>query len=124
MYSIINRSTGELIALTDSPRYVKENDNEVFVRCSRDDADALVINGSIYNLLGKSNIKGADEVVITYKETGEYVFNNKRNIEQNKVAVEEIENATCELDATSSKKLSEIENALCEIDDKLNGGEW
>lgn len=79
MYAIIQNGT--YLALTEKPRYVKLNNNEVWVTCEKKDALGISVNGTLYNLLGRADIEGAKEVVIKEVENGEFLFSSLKQIQ-------------------------------------------
>lgn len=116
MYAIL--SEGQLIALCDKPRYVKiKEETGVYIESeSKEDALALSVNGTLYNLIGKDNIPDAPEALVRDTSVSEYVFNNKIQINKNEAAAITIEDALCEQDSNIEERLAMIEDALCELD--------
>lgn len=116
MYAIL--SEGQLIALCDKPRYVKiKEETGVYIEAeSKEDALALSVNGTLYNLIGKDNIPDAPEALVRDTSVSEYVFNNKIQINKNEAAAITIEDALCEQDSNIEERLAMIEDALCELD--------
>lgn len=124
MYAIL--SGGTIIALCSKPRYVKRNENNVYIEADATDAIGVSVNGQLYNINGGNAIADAPEAVVVQRDIFEYVFNNRVKIKKNEEttgsAIIEMENALCELDIAADEKLIVLENALCEIDSMINGG--
>ncbi len=124
MYGIY--SGGELLALCDKPRYVRLNEQSgAYIEATKDKAQAIAVNGELYNIPGGNAIENAPEAVAVEVEAGEIAFSNRARIVQNEettgAAVVEIENAMCESDMQTDGRLTEVENALCELDAAING---
>lgn len=62
MFQIIDENAN-LIAQVDSPRYVRLNDNGVWIRCPPYDAQCVAVNGVRYSLVGKDIVEDAPTVV-------------------------------------------------------------
>lgn len=121
MYGILNNGT--IISLCDEPRYVKISEtNGCYVQCSKEEAIALSVNGILYNINEEKNIQDAPQAMAIEIDAPEYIFNNKKELEQNTKYISEIEDAICDLDSTKEDRLTDIENALCELDNLINGG--
>lgn len=119
MYSIM--SDGVLIALCDKPRYVCFNpDSGAYVETTPEKAVAVSVKGDLYNINGGNAISDAPEAVIREEDAAEYVFNNRARIVENEentgAAVVQLEEALCEQDIASEKRISAVEEALCELD--------
>ena len=80
MFAIYN-SKGEMVDICEEPRYVKKNDNNVYVQTSREDADGISVRGTLYNLDGRDTIPGAPQAVVTEAEGGELILQNMDRIE-------------------------------------------
>lgn len=125
MYAIV--SGGALVALCEKPRYVRRNpDSGAWVEASREQAEAVSVNGDLYNLRGGSAVPGAPEAAVREDDVAEYVFGNRVRIagseQRTGTALVQIEDALCEQDAAAEERLTAIEEALCELDSALNGG--
>lgn len=124
MYAIL--SDGVLLALCDKPRYVKKNDDGIYVESAKEEAIALSINGDLYNIRGENHIPDAPQVVVKDDDVSEYVFRNRMKIEEDAktfgAAFVASENAICEMDAGYDERVSAIEVALCELDELMSGG--
>ena len=75
MYAIL--SGGALVALCDKPRYVRKNENGIFVEAAPEEAIALSINGTLYNINGGDAIPGAPQAIVSESDAAEYVFRNR-----------------------------------------------
>jgi hypothetical protein len=63
MYKLINVTTGETRNV-EIPRYVRMAKNGVWIFCTEDDAQCLVISGKRFSISGKEPVADAPEVVI------------------------------------------------------------
>ena len=79
MYAIM--SGGALLALCDRPRYVKVNEEGVYVEAQEPEAEGIAVNGDLYNLPGGTAIPGAPEAVPIEAESGELIFQNTARIQ-------------------------------------------
>lgn len=125
MYEII--SGGKLLALADSPRYIRRNETSgCYVEAAKEDAIGVAVAGEVYNLPGGTAIPDAPEAFIRESDASEYVFRNRVMIEENAESAEaafiQSENALCELDETTESRMSALEDAVCELDEIINGG--
>ena len=124
MYAIL--SDGVLVALCDKPRYVRKNENGIYVEAAPEDAIAIAVNGTLYNIEGSNAIPDAPEAFVREDDVGEYVFDNHARIVANETAtgtaVVQLEEALCEQDAATEERLTAVEEALCELDSAINRG--
>lgn len=125
MYAIL--SGGALVALCDKPRYVRLNpESGTYIQAAAEDAEAIAVNGTLYNINGGSAVPDAPEAVVSEGDASEYVFDNRARIvraeETTGAAVVQFEEALCEQDAVTDERLSAVEEALCELDSAINGG--
>lgn len=120
MYAIM--SGGVMIAMCDRPRYVKVNNNNVYVEASAEDAIALSINGNLYNINGRDAIPDAPEAVVVSMDGATVIFGHGMQIAEHAGAIITAEDAMCEMDAAMEERLIAVEDALCELDSAMNGG--
>ena len=77
MYAIVVQ--GEIIAMQDSPRYVKINpETGVIIECSREEAEGIAANGVAYNLRG-GTVFETPEVEAKEIESGEVLVQTENN---------------------------------------------
>lgn len=62
MYKIFSNET--LVAAVTTPTWVKMQDNGSFTLCGADDAQGVVMNGTVYYVIGKPKIEGHPPVVV------------------------------------------------------------
>ena len=125
MYAIMVE--GNLVSLCDCPRYVRLNESTgAYIQAQPEEAIAVSVNGTLYNIGGGEHIKGAPQAVVAEKDAGEYVFRSGVRIEevdeQTGAAIAGVEEALCEVDAAGEARVAEIEEALCELDSMISGG--
>lgn len=127
MYTITCGDT--LLSICDSPRYVKKKeDTGAYVGAGFQDAQAVSIDGTLYNILGKRKyIEDAETVLIQQSDTSEFIFETRVAVEKNKndsdSSIIKIEDAVCELDAVTDERINSIETALCELDELISKGD-
>lgn len=71
MYKIINDN--ETMALTETPNYVRLQDNGCFGLCGEPEAQGIVYNGTVYHLLGRPELEGKETVMLLYTDAGEEI---------------------------------------------------
>lgn len=126
MYAIL--SGGALVSLCDKPRYVRRSpDSGAYIEAAPEEAIAVAVNGTLYNINGGSAVPGAPEAIVREEDdAAEYVFANRARIAENEQAtgavVVQLEDALCEQDAVQDERVSALEDAVCELDAALNGG--
>lgn len=79
MYAIM--SGGALLSLCDSPRYVRKNENDVYIQADKSEAEGISVNGTLYNIGGRTAIPDAPEAVVMEAESGELIFQNTARIQ-------------------------------------------
>lgn len=126
MYTILQN--GELLAFCDKPRYVRiKEESGAWVEAEEKDAEAIAINGELYNLIGKNTVADAPQVVVKNGDAAEYIFGNRAQITQNKeeqdAAIITLETAACEQETATEDRLAAVEEAVCALDSVINGGE-
>ena len=55
MYKILHK--GKFAAMVDEPRYVKKNDNDVWVECDEENAEGVSVHGELYPLSESSVVE-------------------------------------------------------------------
>lgn len=78
----IIRTDGTELGLVDEVRYIKRSAYGVFVEASVSDAIGVVVNGTVYNLLGHSDIEGADTVLVSRASTADELTAHKASIDE------------------------------------------
>lgn len=79
MYAIM--CSGAMLTLCDSPRYVRKNENGVYVEAKEPEAEGLAVNGTLYNIGGRMIIPDAPAAVVVEAESGELIFRNAVSIQ-------------------------------------------
>ena len=84
MFQILNRK-GDVLAETDSPRYIRQKNNGVWRHCDKDDATHLAIDGNRFDLndIFINQIDAADKL----KSVAQDNIQNASDIEELKAAV-------------------------------------
>lgn len=59
---------GATVAMTEAPNYIKQAENGCFVLCPEAEATGIAHNGTVYHLLGRPDMAGA-EITIMLEET-------------------------------------------------------
>lgn len=70
MYRIINIDTGVNLGVDDKVIYIKFGESGDFTPTTENEAIGVALNGVPYNLIGHSEIKGADTVVVSEIDVG------------------------------------------------------
>ena len=70
MYRIITTS-GLDLGLTDEPRYIRRGASGAYTQAKREEAIGLAHKGIVYNLIGKTEIEGAETVVVVESSTAQ-----------------------------------------------------
>ena len=55
---------GATVAMTEAPNYIKQAENGCFVLCPEAEATGIAHNGTVYHLLGRADMEGAESTVI------------------------------------------------------------
>ena len=82
MYRIAKVSDGTELGITDSVRYIKIGKNGSFASAERKNATGVALDGVAYNLLGHSDIEGADVVTVSEVDGGKLIAECKAAIEE------------------------------------------
>lgn len=59
---------GATLAMTEAPNYIKQAENGCFVLCPEAEATGIAHNGTVYHLLGRPDMEGA-EITVMLEET-------------------------------------------------------
>lgn len=115
-------SDGLLVALCDVPRYVRLNpDNGCYVQAEEAEAEAIAVNGELYNLPGGTAIADRPEAFVNEQDAAEYIFANQTLIVQTAETQDVLQVAMCEQDAVNDERMSALEEAVCALDSAING---
>lgn len=68
MYRIVK--DGAALALIEAPTYVRQAGNGCFVLCQEDQATGIAYGGTVYHLLGREAMDGAESVILEEVDTG------------------------------------------------------
>lgn len=68
MYRIVK--DGAALALIEAPTYVRQAGNGCFVLCQEDQATGIAYGGTVYHLLGREAVEGAESVILEEVDTG------------------------------------------------------
>lgn len=117
MYQIISM-TGEILAETDSPHYVKLNsESGAWISANESDAESVVVGGKRFCIYGEPFLANADDVVFVKKIDGAAKIQKlAQKSEENSADILDVIESLCESDGD---KLDIIE-AVVELDRKLN----
>lgn len=81
MYRIVK--DGAEMALTEAPNYVRKAKNGCFVLCQEPEAAGIAHGGTVYHLLGREALEGAESVFLEAVDAGVEVQAARRNAENN-----------------------------------------
>lgn len=79
MYRIMR--DGAEMALTEAPNYVRKAENGCFVLCQEPEAVGIAHGGTVYHLLGREALEGAESVFLEAVDAGAEVQATRRNAE-------------------------------------------
>lgn len=81
MYKIIK--DGTTLAMTEAPNYVRQAENGCFVLCAAEEAAGIAHMGTVYHLLGRQELDGAEITVMLEKaDAGEEIQAAKSTAEK------------------------------------------
>lgn len=80
----IIKTDGTELGLTDEARFIKYGNYGQYVKATRADAIGVVFNNVVYNLLGHSDISGAETVIVSNASTAEELTTQKEAIEKSR----------------------------------------
>ena len=97
MYQLINTSTNQTVNIA-SPRYVKQNDDGVWIRCKYDDAQCISIAGKRFSIDGKPPVEDAPDVLIVKEvDAGEEITSALRENIANAKSLDEVKAAVLDI---------------------------
>ena len=64
MYKIIKAADGSVLASTDKPVFVRNQENGCFGLCEEEEADGVCVGGTVYDLPAGAVISGAEDVFL------------------------------------------------------------
>lgn len=95
MYQIMSTDNGKVIGYTNEPRYIKVSTSGSYIQAKNsDEALGVAYLGKAYNLIDTDGVGANDTVFVSYIDEGSLL----NNIEGLMSAINEIEDALCELD--------------------------
>ncbi|MBS6800529.1 MAG: hypothetical protein ACLT5P_09860 [Flavonifractor plautii] len=68
MFKIIK--DGAALGMTEAPNYVKKAENGCFVLCQEAEATGIAYGGTVYHLLGREDVEGAESVILEAADAG------------------------------------------------------
>ena len=81
MYRIIKN--GAELALIEAPSYVRQARNGCFVLCQEAEAAGIAYNGTVYHLLGREVLEGAESVILEVADAGVEIQAARESAAQN-----------------------------------------
>lgn len=61
---------GTSLGMTEAPTYVRQAENGCFVLCQEAEATGIAHNGTVYHLLGREAMEGAESVILEAADAG------------------------------------------------------
>lgn len=61
---------GTILGMTEAPTYVRQAENGCFVLCQEAEATGIAHNGTVYHLLGREALEGAESVILEAADAG------------------------------------------------------
>ena len=71
MFKIIKEGTS--LGMTEAPTYVRQAENGCFVLCREAQATGIAYGGTVYHLLGREAVEGAESVILEETDAGEEI---------------------------------------------------
>lgn len=68
MFKIIKEGTS--LGMTEAPTYVRQAENGCFVLCQEAKATGIAYGGTVYHLLGREAVEGAESVILEETDAG------------------------------------------------------
>ncbi len=120
-------SNGAVVALCDNPRWVRvKPESGAWIQTNKDHAEALAVNGKLYNINGGTAAGDAPQAIVTEEDGGEYIFQARATIQRNRedsdASFVVLEDTMCDLDAITDARVTAVEDAICDLDMAINGG--
>ena len=81
MYRIVK--DGAELALIEAPSYVRKAENGCFVLCQEAEATGIAHNGTVYHLLGREELEGAESVILEAADAGAEIQTTKESAANN-----------------------------------------
>ena len=81
MYRIVKDGTE--LALIEAPSYVRQAGNGCFVLCQEAEAAGITHNGTVYHLLGREALEGAESVILEAADAGAEIQTTRESTAQN-----------------------------------------
>lgn len=81
MYRIVKDGTE--LALIEAPSYVRQARNGRFVLCQEAEAAGIAYNGTVYHLLGREVLEGAESVILEVADAGVEIQAARESAAQN-----------------------------------------
>ena len=81
MYRIVK--DGAELALIEAPNYVRRAGNGCFVLCQEAEAAGIAYNGTVYHLLSREALEGAESVILEAADAGAEIRAAKESAENN-----------------------------------------
>lgn len=113
MYQIIK--DGALLALTEAPTYVHLKENGCFALCAQDQAQGIAHGGTVYHLLGREAIEGAETVMLEETDAGSELATVKETLaaaDETAIELYEAQAAQEEINTQQDAALLEIYELL------------
>lgn len=70
MYKIIKTSDGTCLGMTEAPTYIKQAENGCYILCPEPEASGISFKGTVYHLLDRDNLDGAESVMLKDADVG------------------------------------------------------
>ena len=61
---------GVTVGMTESPNYIRQQENECFALCPEPLASGVVFEGTVYHLMGRDTLEGAETVLLEETDAG------------------------------------------------------
>ena len=81
MFKIIKEGTS--LGMTEAPTYVRQAENGCFVLCQEAEAAGIAYNGTVYHLLSREALEGAESVILEAADAGAEIRAAKESAENN-----------------------------------------